>query len=112
MLQLAVKHYEENIDSMQFPISTKVSDLNEEILLQLKSNLVPIIALPTKLFYEWQVITLWIVTAVRIMVIQNGKTDKAVLILKLWFFKHLVEELGYMRRGIAKGSTAQCSKHK
>lgn len=75
-------------------------------------NLVPIIVLPTKLFYEWQVITLWIVTAVRIMVIQNGKTDKAVLILKLWFFKHLVEELGYMRRGIAKGSTAQCSKHK
>lgn len=51
-------------------------------------------------------------TAVRIMVIQNGKTDKAVLVLKLWFFKHLVEELGYMRRGIAKGSTAQCSKHK
>lgn len=51
-------------------------------------------------------------TAVRIMVIQNGKTDKAVLILKLWFFKHLVEELGYMRRGIAKGSTAQYSKHK
>ena len=34
-----------------------------------KNNLVPIIALPTKLFYEWQVITLWIVTAVRIMVI-------------------------------------------
>lgn len=29
---------------MQFPISTKVSDLNEELLLQLKSNLVPIIA--------------------------------------------------------------------
>lgn len=29
MLQVAVKHYEENIDSMQFPISTKVSDLNE-----------------------------------------------------------------------------------
>lgn len=54
---------------MLFPISTKVSDLNEELLLQLKSNLVPIIALPTKLFYEWQVITLWIVTAVRIMVI-------------------------------------------
>ena len=54
---------------MQFPISTKVSDLNEELLLQLKNNLVPIIALPTKLFYEWQVITLWIVTAVRIMVI-------------------------------------------
>lgn len=48
----------------------------------------------------------------RIMVIQNGKTDKAVLVLKLWFFKHLVEELGYMRRGIAIGSTAQCSKHK
>ena len=60
----------------------------------------------TKLFNERQVITLWIVTAMRIMVIQNGKTDKAVLILELRFFKHLVEELGYMRRGIAECATA------
>lgn len=71
-----------------------------------KSNLVPIIALLTKLFYERQVITLRIVAAVRIMVIQNGKTDKAVLVLELRFFKHLVEELGYMRRWIAERSTA------
>ena len=46
------------------------------------------------------------------MVIQNCKTYKAILVLEFWFFKHLVEELGYVRRGIAKGSTAQCSEHK
>ena len=41
---------------------------------------------------------LWIVDCGAHYGHQNGKTDKAVFVLKLWFFKHLVEELGYMRR--------------
>ena len=75
--------------------------------IEVKVALFPIIiALLTEFFRKWQVITLWIVTAMRIMVIQNGKTDKTVLVLEFWFFKHLVKELGYMRRWIAKCSTA------
>ena len=34
--------------------------------------------------------------AMRMMVIQNGKTDKAVLVLEFRFFKYLVKEFCYM----------------
>ena len=44
--------------------------------------------------------------AMRMMVIQNGKTDKAVLVLEFRFFKHFMEKPGYMRRGIAECATA------
>ena len=40
--------------------------------------------------------------AMRIIVIQNGKTDKSILVFELWFFKHFVEKPGYTRRGIAE----------
>ena len=75
--------------------------------IEVKVALFPIIiALLTEFFRKWQVITLWIVTAMRIMVIQNGKTNKAVLVLQFRFFKHFVEKPGYMRRGIAECATA------
>ena len=44
--------------------------------------------------------------AMRMMVIQNGKTDKSILVFELWFFKHFVEKPGYMGRGIAECATA------
>ena len=34
--------------------------------------------------------------AMRMMVIQNGKTDKSILVFELWFFKNLVKEFCYM----------------
>ena len=43
--------------------------------------------------------------AMRMMVIQNGKTDKSILVFELWFFKHFVEKPGYTRRGIAECAT-------
>ena len=41
-----------------------------------------------------------------IVIIKDGEADESVFILEFSFFKHLVEELGDMRRGIAEGSTS------
>lgn len=65
----------------------------------------------TKLFQERQVIPFRIVTAMRIMVFQNGKAYETVLVLEFGFFKHVMKKTGYMRGRIAECPTAYCSQH-
>ena len=46
-----------------------------------------------KLIYKWFIISLWIMSTMCVVVIEDGKTNEAIFVLELRFFEYLVEEL-------------------